>query len=169
MTTARKLQVAVSPIPEGFHTVTTCLTVKGADAAIEFYKKAFGAVLLDRMNAPDGKTVVHASLKIGDSIIFLGDEIPGFEARSPGSLGASSSSIYLYVKDADAAFRRAVEAGGVVKHEPGNMFWGDRCGTILDPFGFHWDLATHVEDVPPEEMRKRGEKFMAGMNIGGNG
>jgi PhnB protein len=166
MTTARKLEVAVSPIPEGYHTVTTCITVSGADAAIAFYKKAFGAELLDRMNGPDGKTVVHASLRIGDSIIFLSDEYPGFEARSPKTLGASSSSIYLYVKDSDAAFRRAVEAGGVAKHEPGNMFWGDRCGTIVDPFGFHWDLATHIEDVPPDEMRKRGEKFMKEMTPG---
>src|SRR5512145_3260500 len=124
MKAARKLAGAVAPVPEGYHTVTACLTVRGADRAIEFYRKAFGAELLDRMNGPDGKTVVHASLKIGDSIVFLSDEFPGFDGRSPKSLGASSSSIYLYVKDADAAFRRAVEAGGVALHEVGNMFWG---------------------------------------------
>jgi uncharacterized glyoxalase superfamily protein PhnB len=163
MKAARKLGRAVEPIPEGYHTVTTCLTVRGADKAIEFYRKAFGAELLDRMPAPDGKSVMHAILKIGDSRIFIGDEIPGMECRSPESLGGSTSTFYLYVKNADEAFRKAVDAGGTVKKPVMDAFWGDRFGTIADPFGYQWDLATHVEDVPPDELRKRGEAFFKEM------
>lgn len=163
MKAARKLRKAVEPIPEGFHTVTACLIVRGADKAIEFYKKAFGAELLDRMPSPDGKRVMHASLRIGDSRVFLGDEMPGMECRSPESLGGVSATFYLYVKNVDETFRKAVEAGGTVKRPVEDAFWGDRFGTIADPFGYQWDLATHIEDVPPDEMRKRGEAFFKEM------
>ncbi len=163
MKAARKLGKVVEPIPEGYHTVTTCLTVRGADKAIEFYKKALGAELLDRMPAPDGKSVMHATLKIGDSRIFICDEIPGMGCRSPESLGGATSTFYLYVKNVDEAFRKAVNAGGTVKRPVENLFWGDRFGSIADPFGYQWDLATHIEDVPPEELRKRGEAFFREM------
>lgn len=166
MKAARKLKKAVAPIPEGFHTVTACLTIRNADEAIGFYRKAFGAELLDRMPSPDGKRVMHAVLRIGDSKLFLGDEMAGMECRSPDSLGGSSTTFYLYVKDVDEAFRRAVEAGGTVKRPVTDAFWGDRFGTIADPFGYQWDLATHIEDVPPEEMRRRGEEFFRQMASG---
>jgi uncharacterized glyoxalase superfamily protein PhnB len=159
MSTARKLGLAVRPVPEGYHTVTVALTVKDCERAIAFYRSAFGAELVDRMYGPDGKSVVHASLKLGDSMIFLSDEFPGFAARAPETLGGSSCSVYLYVKDADGAFDRAVKAGCTVKHPLMDAFWGDRCGTVTDPFGYQWDLATHVEDVKPEEMKRRAEAF----------
>jgi len=162
MKPAKKLAKAVRPIPEGYHTATTRLTVRGADRAIEFYKKAFGAELIERMDGPDGRSVVHSCLRIGDSRIFLSDEMPEMGTRSPEALGGATSSIYLYVRDADEAFRRAVDAGGKVVRPVMDAFWGDRCGTIADPFGYQWDLATHVEDVPPEEMKKRAEEFFRG-------
>ena len=159
MKAARKLTVAVKPIPEGYHTITPFLTVRGADRAIDFYRKAFGAEELGRMNGPDGKTVMHAELKIGDSRVFLGDEIPGMDCSSPETLGGSPSGFYLYVRDVDEAFHKAVAAGATVKRPLENMFWGDRTGSLLDPFGHKWDLATRVEDVPPEEMQRRGAEF----------
>lgn len=163
MKPARKLSRSVEPIPEGFHTVTTHLTVRGVDRAIAFYRKAFGAKLLDRMPSPDGKSVMHAVIQIGDSRIFLGDEMPGMECLSPESLGGSPATFYLYVKDVDEAFRKAAEAGGTVKRPVEEAFWGDRFGTIADPFGYQWDLATHVEDVTPDEIRRRGEAFFREM------
>jgi uncharacterized glyoxalase superfamily protein PhnB len=163
MGTARKIERFVSPVPEGYHTVTSCLAVKGADRAIEFYAKAFGGKLIDRMYASDGKTVIHASLAVGDSRLFLCDDIPGFGVRAPQSVGGATSSFYLYVEDADAAFGRAVKAGATAVHEPMDAFWGDRCGTVRDPFGYQWDLATHVEDVPPDEMKRRGDAFLKEM------
>jgi len=166
MKAAKKLSVAVKPIPEGFHTITPYLTVRGADRAIAFYRKAFGAEVLGRMNGPDGKTVVHAELKIGDSRLFLGDEVPGMECSSPETLGGSPTGIYLYVRDVDETFRTAVAAGATVKRPVEDMFWGDRSGSILDPFGHKWDLATHREDVPPEEMQRRGQEFFKKMEGG---
>ncbi len=159
MKAARRLARAVAPVPEGYHTVTSCLTIKGAGKAIEFYKRAFGAEILDRVDGPDGKSVMHAALKIGDSRIFVADEFPGMECRAPQTLGGTTSSFYLYVKDADAAVRKAVAAGGILKRPVENAFWGDRFGSIADPFGYSWDVATHVEDVPPGELRKRAEAF----------
>ncbi len=163
MKEARKLTRAVAPIPEGYHTVTATLTVRGADKAIEFYRKAFGAELLDRMTTPDGKAVVHAALKIGDSRMFLCDELPDMAARAPQSLGGTTSTVYLDVRNVDEAFRKAVSAGATVKMPVENAFWGDRFGSVADPFGYTWDLATHVEDVPPDEMKKRGEAFIKEM------
>lgn len=163
MKAARKLTVAVKPIPEGYHTVTPFLTVRGADRAIEFYRRAFGAEELGRMPGPDGKTIMHAELKIGDSRIFLCDEVPGMECRSPETLGGSPSGIYLYVRDVDDAFKKALNAGATVKRPVQDMFWGDRTGGVQDPFGYVWDLATHKEDVSPEEMKRRGAEFFKTM------
>jgi uncharacterized glyoxalase superfamily protein PhnB len=159
MKAAKKLTVSVKPVPEGYHSITPFLTVRGADRAIDFYRRAFGAKELGRMNGPDGKTVMHAELQIGDSRFFLGDEIPGMDCRSPETLGGSPTGIYLYVRDVDEAFRKAVDAGATVKRPVEDMFWGDRTGSVLDPFGHTWDLATHREDVPPQEMKRRGEEF----------
>jgi uncharacterized glyoxalase superfamily protein PhnB len=166
MKSARKLNVAVKPIPEGYHTITPFLTVRGADRAIDFYRRAFGAEELGRMHGPDGKTVMHAELKIGTSRFFLCDEVPGMDCRSPQTLGGSPTGIYLYVRDVDEAFRRAVDAGANVKRPLEDMFWGDRTGSVLDPFGYTWDLATRREEVAPEEMKRRGEEFFKKMQIG---
>jgi PhnB protein len=166
MKAARKLDVAVKPIPDGYHSITPHLTVRGARRAIDFYRRAFGAEELGRMQGPDGKTVMHAELKIGDSRFFLGDEVPGMDCRSPETLGGSPSGIYLYVRNVDEAFQTAVDAGATVKRPVEDMFWGDRTGSILDPFGYVWDLATHREDVPPEEMKRRGEEFFRKMKGG---
>jgi PhnB protein len=153
---------ATRPIPEGFHTVTASLTVRDAAAAIDFYKKALGAQELMRMPMPDGK-VGHAELKIGDSIIFLNDEFPQMGHKSPQTLGGASGSIYLYVEDADKAFKRATDAGATTKMPLTNMFWGDRYGQVVDPFGHVWGLSTHVEDVSPEEMERRSKEWAAQM------
>ena len=159
MKAARKLTVAVKPIPEGYHSITPHLTVRGAARAIDFYRRAFGAEEIGRMHGPDGKTVMHAELKIGNSRLFLCDEVPEMECRGPETLGGTASGIYLYVRDVDETFRKAVEAGATVKRPLEDMFWGDRTGSVVDPFGHSWDLATHREDVPPEEMKRRGEEF----------
>jgi PhnB protein len=166
MKAARKLTVAVKPIPEGYHSITPMLTVRGADRAIDFYRRAFGAEEIGRMHGPDGKTVMHAELKIGDSRLFLGDEACGMDARSPQTIGGSPTGIYLYVRDVDEVFHKAVTAGATVKRPLENMFWGDRTGSVLDPYGHTWDLATHREDVPPDEMKKRGEEFAKKMKAG---
>ncbi len=163
MKTARVLREAVRPVPEGYHTVTSFLVVKRAAKAIDFYKKALGAKVLSRMDTPDGENVVHAILEIGDSRIFLSDELPGMGLRSPESLGGATSSIYLYVDDVDKAFRKAIGAGGQVIHVVKDTFWGDRTGTFADPFGYQWDVATHIEDVSPDEMKKRGDLFIKEM------
>jgi PhnB protein len=142
------------PIPDGYHTATPYLIVKGAAQAIEFYKKAFGATESLRMAQPGGK-VGHAEIRKGDSTIMLADEAPEVEARSPQTIGGSPVSILLYVEDVDAVFARAVAAGAVVQRPVADQFYGDRTGGVKDPFGHVWYIATHVEDVSPEEMRKR--------------
>lgn len=166
MKEARKFTLAVKPIPEGYHSITPYLTVRGADRAIDFYRRAFGAEELSRMNGPDGKTVMHAELKIGDSRFFLSDEVPGMDCRSPETLGGSPSGIYLYVRDVDETFRKAVAAGATVKHPLEDMFWGDRTASVQDPYGHKWDLATRREDVSPEEMERRGNEFFKKMEGG---
>ncbi len=154
----------VKRIPEGYHTVTPTLTVKGAVKAIEFYQKAFGAVERFRMMTPDGKGVAHAELMIGDSIVMLSDEIPGQDCgKSPQGLGGTPVGFYLYVRDADAAFKRAVEAGATSRVEVQDMFWGDRMGQVADPFGHVWSFASHVEDLSPEEIARRGKEFFEKM------
>lgn len=144
----------VKPVPEGYHTATPYLIIKGAAAALEFYKNAFGATELLRMPNRDGR-VGHAEIKIGDSIIMLADEAPEVGARSPESCGGSPVTIMLYVEDVDAVFNQAVAAGAKVERPVANQFYGDRTGGIIDPFGHKWYLATHVEDVSPEEMQRR--------------
>jgi PhnB protein len=150
----------VKPIPEGFHTVTPHLIVKGAAEAIAFYKKAFGAEELSRLPAPDGK-LMHASVKIGDSIVFLMDEAPQWKSFGPETLGGTPVVIHLYVDNVDAAFERAVTAGGNVKLPPTDMFWGDRYCQVNDPFGYTWSLASHKEDVTPDQVAKNAEAMFA--------
>ena len=151
------------PIPDGYRTVTPYLTVQGAAKAIEFYKRAFGAHDEGRMDSPDGKRVIHAEIRIGDSMVMLSDEFPGMGARSPQALGGTTASIFLYVPDVDAAFKRAVDAGAKALMPPTDMFWGDRFGKLVDPFGHEWAMATHQEDLSDEEIRKRGAAAMANM------
>jgi PhnB protein len=142
------------PIPDGYHSVTPYLIVDDAARALEFYKKAFGAKELLRMPKPNGK-IGHAEIKVGDSTIMLADESPEVGARSPRSFGGSPVSIFLYVEDVDTTFAKAVDAGGKVQRPVADQFYGDRMGGIEDPFGHAWYIATHVEDVSPEEMKKR--------------
>ncbi|MBI3670701.1 MAG: VOC family protein [Acidobacteria bacterium] len=144
----------VKPIPEGYHTATPYLIVKDAASAIEFYKKAFGATELMRMADPSGK-VMHAEIRMGNSPIMLADEVPEMGYRSPQSLGGSPVSILLYVEDVDTVFNQAVAAGAKVQRPVEDQFYGDRSGGVTDPFGHVWHIATHKEDVSPEEMRKR--------------
>ena len=152
--------MSVKPIPEGMHAVTPHLVVKGGAAAIDFYKNAFGAVELSRSPMPDGK-LMHASLRIGDSIIFLADEFPGqCNAPSPGA--ASPVTLHLYVEDADATFNRATAAGATAKMPLMDAFWGDRYGQLTDPFGHTWSIATRKEDVSPEEADRRAKAMFGG-------
>ncbi len=145
---------AVKPIPDGYHSVTPYIVVDGGARAIEFYKQAFGATEVFRMDGPDGK-VGHAEIKIGDSHVMLADEHPEINARGPQAFGGSPVSLMLYVEDVDATVNRAVEAGAELTRPVADQFYGDRTGGIKDPFGHAWYIATHVEDVPPEELQKR--------------
>jgi PhnB protein len=155
--------MTVKPVPEGYHTVTPYLAVDDAAEAIEFYKGAFGAKERVRMEARDGK-VGHAELEIGDSLVMLSDTFPQSTARPPSELGGTSSSVFLYVEDVDGVVKEAVDAGATVTMEVADQFWGDRFGTVTDPFGQVWSIATHIEDVPPEEMAKRAKEAMAAMS-----
>jgi PhnB protein len=148
--------MAVKPIPDGYHTVTPYLVIKNAAAALDFYKKAFGATELMRFPGPGG-ILVHAEIKIGDSPIMLADEMPGMPHHSPLHFGRTPVSILLYVTDVDALFDRAVAAGAKVQQPVKDQFYGDRAGTIQDPYGHVWTIATHKEDVSMEEMKKRME------------
>lgn len=152
----------VKPIPEGYHSVTPYLVVNDAKKAIEFYEKAFGAKEIMRMDGPAGK-IGHAEIKIGGSPIMLSDEMPGSDVRSPQSLGGCTASVFLYVNDVDSVFKQAVSAGAKSNMAPADMFWGDRFGKLTDPFGHSWALATHKEDVAPQEMAKRSKEAMAQM------
>ena len=149
----------VSPIPEGYHSVTPYLIVKNAAAAIEFYKKALGAVELYRMEAPGGK-IGHAEIKIGDSPVMLADEYPDMGYKGPESLGGTSVSLMVYVDDVDKIYPQAIAAGGKEMRTLQNQFYGDRSGTLSDPFGHVWTISSHVEDVSEEEMAKRAEAAM---------
>lgn len=148
------------PIPHGMHTATISLTVQDSSAMIDFYKKVFGAQELFRMPGPDGKTIMHAEVKIGDSIIMLNDEFPKMNCRSPKSVGGTSSGIYLYVDDVDSTVKKAVENGAKLQMPVMDMFWGDRLGNIEDPSGHMWSVATHIKDMTPEEMAKAGQEAM---------
>lgn len=149
----------VSLIPEGYHSVTPYLILKNAAAAIEFYKRAFGAVELFRMEAPGGK-IGHAEIKIGDSHVMLADEYPDMGYKGPESLGRTAVSLMVYVDDVDKIYPQAIAAGGKEMRPLQNQFYGDRSGTLTDPFGHVWTISTHVEDVSEEEMAKRAEAAM---------
>ena len=154
---SRPAAARVRPVPAGYHTVTPYLTVDDGARAIEFYVRAFGARETERLPGPGGK-IMHAELRLGDSVVMLSDEFPGMStARSPKALGGTTGGLFLYVPDVDTAFRRAVEAGCKVLMPVTDMFWGDRFGKLEDPFGNQWTMATHVEDVPHDEMRRRAE------------
>ncbi|MGH8496641.1 MAG: VOC family protein [Gammaproteobacteria bacterium] len=152
--------MAVKHQPEGYHTATPYLIVKDAARAIDFYKKAFGATELFRMDAPGGK-IGHAEIKIGDSPIMLADEYPDMGYRGPQAIGGTPVSIMLYIKNVDDMFAKAVKAGATEVKPVQDQFYGDRSGTLKDPFGHVWTISTHVEDIPPEEMEKRAQKFMS--------
>jgi PhnB protein len=147
--------MAVKPIPEGYHTLSPSLIVDPASEAIDFYKRAFGAEERGVMPGPDGK-IAHAELQVADPY-------PMQNAKSPKELGGTSVSLFMYVEDVDAAFKQAIDAGATSTMEPDDMFWGDRFGALMDPFGHAWALATHVEDLSEEEMAERGKTAMAAM------
>jgi PhnB protein len=156
------MKKAAHAIPEGFHTVTASIFVRNGAEAIEFYKKALGAEEIMRMAGPDGK-IGHAELKIGDSIIFLTDENPAMGCKSPQTLGGVSGSLYLYVEDVDKAFQRAIDAGGKAQMPVTDMFWGDRFGNFIDPYGHSWGLSTHTQDLTEEEIAEGAKAFHAQM------
>ena len=149
----------VSAIPEGYHSVTPYLVMQGASAAIDYYKRVFGATERMRMDAPGGR-IGHAELEIADSVIMLADEFPEMGHKSPRTLGGSPVSLVLYVENVDDVFKRAIQAGAKEIRPLENQFYGDRMGTLEDPFGHVWSVATHVEDVSPEEMQRRSEEMM---------
>jgi PhnB protein len=150
----------VNPIPEGYPRVTPYLIVDGAAAAIDFYTSVLGATERMRMDGPDGK-IGHAELEIGSSVIMLADEHPEMDARGPKTVGGTPVSLHVYVEDADRVFEQAIEAGATAQRPVEDKFYGDRGGTFEDPFGHQWHVASHVEDVPPEEMSKRAAEAAA--------
>ncbi len=149
----------VNPIPKGMHTLTPGLVLKDCAKAIDFYKKALGAQEVTRMQAPDGKSVWHAELRIGDSVVYLGDEMPGMSRAAPTAANPSPVTLWLYVQDSDAAYRRAMGAGAKSTMEPADMFWGDRCSGVADPYGYLWSFATRQKEMTDAEMRRAGEEF----------
>jgi PhnB protein len=151
-------------IPEGYHSINTYLVVRNADRAIEFYKKAFGAEERFRMYGPDGKAIMHAELKIGDSVFMLSEESKEMKAHSPESIGGSPVSMYVYVRDVDQIFNQAVSEGATVLKPVNDQFYGDRSGYLKDPFGHLWSIATHKKDLSPDELRKAGEAFFEEMS-----
>ena len=154
--------MAVKPIPEGYHSLQIYLAVEDASKAIEFYREAFGAEEVMRMPGPDGK-IAHAELQIGDSKLMLSDPFPQSNVRPPSERGGTTASIFMYVEDADATFDQATAAGADVVMQLEDMFWGDRFGTLSDPFGHVWSIATHKEDLSEEEMAERSKAAMAEM------
>jgi uncharacterized glyoxalase superfamily protein PhnB len=144
-------------IAEGFHTLTPHLVITGAAKAMDWYKKALGATEISRMPAPDGTRIMHGEMKLGNSMFMLADEFPEMdpESKSPQKLGGAGVGLFIYVPDVDAVYNQAVAAGATPRMPPMDMFWGDRYSKITDPFGHHWSIATHKEDVSPEEMKKR--------------
>lgn len=154
--------MAVKPIPEGYEGITPYLICKNAEAAIEFYKKAFGAEASSVMTMPGSGGVMHAELRIGDSNLMLSDEFEQWKVLGPQSLGGTTVGMHLYVTDCDAAYARAVGAGATGVMPPTNMFWGDRFAKVKDPFGHEWSIATHVEDVSADECARRAAKMFGG-------
>ena len=149
------------PIPEGYHVVTPSFTFKDSQKAIEFYKKAFGAKVLDLFLSPTGRGIMHATIQIGDSILMMGDENPG--CKSAETLGGSPIALCVYVPNADAVFNQAVAAGAAVTMPVADMFWGDRAGHVKDPFGYSWMIATHTRDLTDEQISKGAADFFAQM------
>ena len=147
----------VKPIPDGYHSVTPYLVIDGAAKALEFYQKALGAQELFRM--PTGNKIGHAEIRIGDSHVMLSDEWAPMNLLSPAKRGGTTVSLMVYVEDVDAAYKRAIDAGASQERAPENQFYGDRSGSLLDPFGHRWTLATHVEDVPMDELQRRMDEF----------
>jgi PhnB protein len=150
-------------IPEGYATITPYLTVDDGKAAIEFYKKAFGATDEGIMSAPDGR-IAHAALKIGDSKIMLSDPFPQSACKTPKEIGGTTIAIFLFVEDVDSVVQDAADAGATITMQPEDQFWGDRLGQVTDPYGHVWQIATHIEDLSPEEIEARGREVMAGMS-----
>jgi PhnB protein len=146
--------MAVKPIPDGYQSVTPYLIVSGAAQALDFYKRAFGAKERMRLPMPEGR-IGHAEIEIGGSVIMLADEFPKMGVKSPQTIGGTPVGICLYVTDVDAVFKQAIDAGGKQEKPLQNQFYGDRSGTLIDPFGHKWTVATHIEDVPPEEITRR--------------
>lgn len=154
--------MSVSPVPDGFNTVSAYLIVSNSKEAMAFYAKAFGAEPGLCMDGPGGSTM-HAEVKIGNSMVMLTDENPEWGAQSPLTLGGCGSSLHVYLEDVDSAFQQAVDAGCTVVHPVSDMFWGDRYGKLRDPYGHEWGLATHTEDLSPEEIGERQQAFFAEM------
>jgi len=154
--------MTVKAIPEGYHSITPHMTVRDAARAIDFYKQAFGAVEKGVMKGPGGK-VMHAELRIGDSIFMLADEFPEFNSLSPQSTGGAGMGLHIYTEDVDSAFGRAVKAGATVEMPVSDMFWGDRYGKLADPFGHKWSIGTHKQDVTMAEMEEAQKEFMKNM------
>lgn len=152
--------MSVQPIPAGYHSVTPYLIVDGAEQAIDFYEKVFGAK--ERMRLPMGDKLGHAELEIGDSVVMLSDEWPEMDLLGPAKRGGATASVMLYVEDVDQVFARAVAAGATQEKAVENQFYGDRTGTVIDPFGHRWTIGTHVEDVPMDEMQRRMAAFSGG-------
>lgn len=150
----------VKPTPDGFHTVTPSIVVNNSKEAIEFYKSVFGAKEIYQMPTPDGKTL-HAMIQIGDSFVMMTDEFPHMGSRAPNTVGGTSTTIYMYVDDADKIYDQAIKQGAMPTMPIMDAFWGDRCGGIIDPFGHSWMIATHKKDVTPEEMKNAAKEFMS--------
>jgi PhnB protein len=148
----------VNPIPQGYHSVTPYLFIKGAAEAIEYYKKVFAATERMRMPGPNGR-IMHAEIEIGDSTVMISDENPQVNSRSPQTIGGTSCCLHVYVKDVDTTVQAAANGGAKITQPVENRFYGDRTGTLIDPFGHMWSVATHIEDVTPEEMKKRMAKM----------
>ena len=154
--------MAVKKVPDGHNSVSPYLIVNGAERALDFYKRAFGATELFRHRAPDGK-VGHAEVRIGDTVIMIADEFPDHDAHAPQKFGGSPVSLHMYVEDVDVVAAKAIAAGAKVKRPVADQFYGDRLGTFEDPFGHTWHVSTHIEDVPPDELDRRAKKAMADM------
>jgi len=152
-------------VPEGYHSVSPMLVVKDARKAIEFYSRAFGAQELYAMPRPDGSGILHAEIRIGNSIIMLGDESPQQSCRSAETIGGSPVNFYLYLENVDEAFGIALEAGAEARMPLQDMFWGDRIGSVQDPFGYNWTLATHIKDLTPQEIQENAEAVFAKLRI----
>lgn len=149
----------VLPVPKGYHSLTPYLSIKGAAAAMDFYKRAFGAQELECLMVPDGKKIMHAEMKIGDSILMISDDFFDTPAPDPKAVKANICDLHLYVPDVDAVYDRAIKAGAISKMPVSDMFWGDRYGSLIDPFGLIWSISSHKEDLTKEEMTRRGEVY----------